>query len=86
MLHTCRDCIVTLHPVTVTKSPQKDKSACLTMQILNKEAVEKVRSEREIPDVQPGCMIQMRLVLSFLRVPASALFGYGSGTDLPVNQ
>jgi len=51
--------------VTVTKSPQKDKSACLTMQILNKEAVEKVRSEREIPDVQPGCMIQMRLVYHF---------------------
>uniref|UniRef100_A0A453HJS7 Ribosomal protein L19 n=1 Tax=Aegilops tauschii subsp. strangulata TaxID=200361 RepID=A0A453HJS7_AEGTS len=29
--------------------------------ILNKEAVEKVRTEREIPDVQPGCIIQMRL-------------------------
>ncbi|WVZ84967.1 hypothetical protein U9M48_031932 [Paspalum notatum var. saurae] len=32
------------------------------MNILNKEAVEKVRLEMEIPDVQPGCIIQMRLV------------------------
>ena len=32
------------------------------LKILNKEAVEKVRFEREIPDVQPGCIIQMRLV------------------------
>jgi hypothetical protein len=50
------------------------------MQILNKEAVEKVRSEREIPDVQPGCMIQRRLVISF-HVLALALFGYVSSTD-----
>jgi hypothetical protein len=48
--------------------PQQHKSILLviviflTLQILNKEAVEKVRSEREIPDVQPGCIIQMRLV------------------------
>jgi large subunit ribosomal protein L19 len=49
--------------------------------VLNKEAVEKVCPEREIPEVQPGCMIQMRLVISFLHVPALALFGYVSGTD-----
>jgi large subunit ribosomal protein L19 len=35
------------------------------MHLLNKEAVEKVCSEREILDVQPGCMIQMRLVYRF---------------------
>jgi large subunit ribosomal protein L19 len=34
----------------------------MSLQILNKEAVEKVHSEREIPDIQPGCIIQMRLV------------------------
>ncbi|KAF0909221.1 hypothetical protein E2562_032619, partial [Oryza meyeriana var. granulata] len=31
------------------------------MNILNKEAVDKVHAEREIPDVQPGCIVQMRL-------------------------
>ena len=59
----------------------KAAACCLPMQILNKEAVDKVRSEREIPDVQPGCMIQIRLVISFLHVLALALFGYVSGTD-----
>uniref|UniRef100_A0A0D3F5T5 Ribosomal protein L19 n=1 Tax=Oryza barthii TaxID=65489 RepID=A0A0D3F5T5_9ORYZ len=29
--------------------------------ILNKEAADKVLGEREIPDVQPGCILQMRL-------------------------
>ncbi|CAD6246403.1 unnamed protein product [Miscanthus lutarioriparius] len=47
------------HPRIKFKRP--DKTARHIMNILNKEAVEKVRAEREIPDVQPGCMIQMRL-------------------------
>uniref|UniRef100_A0A0A9DP34 50S ribosomal protein L19 n=1 Tax=Arundo donax TaxID=35708 RepID=A0A0A9DP34_ARUDO len=48
------------HPPRV-KFKRPDKTARHIMNILNKEAVEKVRSEREIPDVQPGCIIQMRL-------------------------
>ncbi|EES14403.1 hypothetical protein BDA96_07G013400 [Sorghum bicolor] len=48
------------HPPRI-KFKRPDKTARHIMNILNKEAVDKVRSEREIPDVQPGCMIQMRL-------------------------
>ncbi|RCV33453.1 hypothetical protein SEVIR_7G091900v4 [Setaria viridis] len=48
------------HPMRI-KFKRPDKTARHIMNILNKEAVEKVRSEREIPDVQPGCIIQMRL-------------------------
>ncbi|CAD6266375.1 unnamed protein product [Miscanthus lutarioriparius] len=51
------------HPPRI-KFKRPDKTARHIMNILNKEAVEKVRSEREIPDVQPGCMIQMRLLLA----------------------
>ncbi|KAK8459556.1 hypothetical protein SEVIR_2G156300v4 [Setaria viridis] len=49
------------HPPRI-KFKRLDKTARHIMNILNKEAVEKVRSEREVPDVQPGCIIQMRLV------------------------
>ncbi|KAJ1287604.1 hypothetical protein BS78_02G022700 [Paspalum vaginatum] len=48
------------HPLRI-KFKRPDKTARHIMNILNKEAVEKVRSEREVPDVQPGCIIQMRL-------------------------
>ncbi|KAL6909585.1 hypothetical protein ACP4OV_001866 [Aristida adscensionis] len=48
------------HPPRI-KFKRPDKTARHIMNILNKEAVEKVRTEREIPDVQPGCIIQMRL-------------------------
>ncbi|RLM85900.1 50S ribosomal protein L19, chloroplastic-like [Panicum miliaceum] len=48
------------HPPRI-KFKRLDKTARHIMNILNKEAVEKVRAEREIPDVQPGCIIQMRL-------------------------
>ncbi|KAK6920629.1 Ribosomal protein L19 [Dillenia turbinata] len=29
--------------------------------ILDKEAVEEVKSQREIPDIQPGCIVQLRV-------------------------
>ncbi|KAJ1294361.1 hypothetical protein BS78_01G140500 [Paspalum vaginatum] len=48
------------HPLRI-KFKRPDKTARHIMNILNKEAVEKVHSERAIPDVQPGCIIQMRL-------------------------
>ncbi|XP_051199919.1 uncharacterized protein [Lolium perenne] len=43
------------------KFKRPDKTARHIMNILNKEAVDKVRTEREIPDVQPGCIVQMRV-------------------------
>lgn len=35
------------------------------LQIVDKEAVEEVKSNREIPDVRPGCIVQLRVVLDF---------------------
>lgn len=43
------------------KFKRPDKTARHIMNILNKEAVDKVRTEREIPDIQPGCIVQMRV-------------------------
>uniref|UniRef100_A0ACD5XU52 Uncharacterized protein n=1 Tax=Avena sativa TaxID=4498 RepID=A0ACD5XU52_AVESA len=48
------------HPPRI-KFKRPDKTARHIMNILNKEAVDKVLTEREIPDVQPGCIVQMRL-------------------------
>ncbi|KAE8779429.1 50S ribosomal protein L19, chloroplastic [Hordeum vulgare] len=48
------------HPPRI-KFKRPDKTARHIMNILNKEAVDKVRTERTIPDVQPGCIVQMRL-------------------------
>ncbi|KAL5211344.1 hypothetical protein ABZP36_022191 [Zizania latifolia] len=48
------------HPPRI-KFKRPDKTARHIMNILNKEEVDKVRAEREIPDVQPGCIVQMRL-------------------------
>uniref|UniRef100_A0A0D9VLQ3 Ribosomal protein L19 n=1 Tax=Leersia perrieri TaxID=77586 RepID=A0A0D9VLQ3_9ORYZ len=48
------------HPPRI-KFKRPDKTARHIMNILNKEAVDNVRAEREIPDVQPGCIVQMRL-------------------------
>ncbi|XP_062204360.1 large ribosomal subunit protein bL19cz-like [Phragmites australis] len=62
------------HPPRI-KFKRPDKTARHIMNILNKEAVEKVRSEREIPDVQPGCIIQMRLQVPENKRRESALKG-----------
>lgn len=35
---------------------------CYTLQILDKEAVENVKSHREIPDIKPGYIVQLRVV------------------------
>ncbi len=64
--------------VLLKSAPQAARYICyFALQILNKEAVDKVRGEREIPDVQPGCIIQMRLVsiciLSLLLVFACSI-------------
>lgn len=32
------------------------------LQILDKEAVEEVRAQREIPDIKPGYIIQLKVV------------------------
>ncbi|KAL8256901.1 hypothetical protein R6Q59_028942 [Mikania micrantha] len=43
------------------KFKRLDKTARHIMQILDKEAVEEVRTQREIPDIRPGYIIQLRL-------------------------
>ncbi|XP_074279966.1 large ribosomal subunit protein bL19cz-like [Silene latifolia] len=43
------------------KFKRPDKTARHIMQILDKEAVEEVKSQREIPDIQPGYIIQLKL-------------------------
>ena len=38
-------------------------------QILDKEEVEKVKSNREIPDIKPGYIVQLKIVsLSYVRI------------------
>lgn len=43
------------------KFKRLDKTARHIMQILDKEAVEEVRGQREIPDIQPGHIIQLKV-------------------------
>ncbi|KAJ0639795.1 putative ribosomal protein L19 [Helianthus annuus] len=43
------------------KFKRLDKTARHIMQILDREAVEEVRTHREIPDIRPGYIIQLRL-------------------------
>lgn len=43
------------------KFKRLDKTAKHIMQILDKEAVEEVRAQNEIPDIKPGYIIQLKL-------------------------
>ncbi|GAB2269339.1 hypothetical protein Dimus_004259 [Dionaea muscipula] len=43
------------------KFKRLDKTARNIMQILNKEAVEEVKAQREIPDVRPGYIVQLKM-------------------------
>ncbi|KAJ1704741.1 hypothetical protein LUZ63_004520 [Rhynchospora breviuscula] len=43
------------------KFKRLDKTAKQIMAILDKEAVHKVSSQRELPDIQPGCILQLKL-------------------------
>ncbi|GAB2240831.1 hypothetical protein Droror1_Dr00021349 [Drosera rotundifolia] len=43
------------------KFKRLDKTARHIMQILNKEAVEEVKAQREIPDIRPGYIIQLKV-------------------------
>lgn len=43
------------------KFKRLDKTAKFIMQILDKEAVEEVRNQREIPDIRPGYIIQLKV-------------------------
>lgn len=38
----------------------------LYIQILDKEAVEEVKAQREIPDIKPGYIIQLKVVCSLI--------------------
>ncbi|CAI9102864.1 OLC1v1001218C1 [Oldenlandia corymbosa var. corymbosa] len=61
---------VTVHPntsVAMSDAPQRikmkrlDKTGRHIMQILDKEAVEEVKSKREIPDIRPGYFVQLKV-------------------------
>ncbi|KAI9075606.1 hypothetical protein K1719_042406 [Acacia pycnantha] len=43
------------------KFKRLDKTAKHIMQIIDKEAVEEVRTHREIPDIQPGYIVQLKV-------------------------
>ncbi|XP_073300198.1 large ribosomal subunit protein bL19c-like isoform X2 [Primulina huaijiensis] len=43
------------------KFKRLDKTARHIMQIVDKEAVEEVKSNRDIPDVRPGCIVQLKV-------------------------
>ncbi|KAF7836796.1 50S ribosomal protein L19-1, chloroplastic-like [Senna tora] len=43
------------------KFKRLDKTAKHIMQILDKEAVEEVKAQREIPDIQPGYIVQLKV-------------------------
>jgi len=45
------------------KFKRLDKTAKHIMNILDKEAVDKVRADREIPDIKPGYIIQLKVVV-----------------------
>ncbi|CAL1374474.1 unnamed protein product [Linum trigynum] len=43
------------------KFKRMDKTARNIMQILNREAVEEVRTQREVPDIRPGYIVQLKV-------------------------
>lgn len=44
------------------------------LQIVDKEAVEEVRTRREIPDIRPGYIVQLKVVKYYLKLAFSFLF------------
>ncbi|KAK8969207.1 hypothetical protein KSP40_PGU001092 [Platanthera guangdongensis] len=57
------------------KFKRLDKTAKHIMNILDKEAVEEVRTERDIPDIKPGCIVQMKVEVPENRRRTSILKG-----------
>ncbi|KAK8941094.1 hypothetical protein KSP39_PZI010658 [Platanthera zijinensis] len=57
------------------KFKRLDKTAKHIMNILDKEAVEEVRTERDIPDIKPGCIVQLKVEVPENRRRTSILKG-----------
>lgn len=57
------------------KFKRLDKTAKHIMIILDKEAVEEVKADRDIPDIQPGCIVQMKVEVPENRRRTSILKG-----------
>lgn len=57
------------------KFKRLDKTAKHIMQILDKEAVTEVRGQREIPDIKPGYIIQLKVVVPENKRRVSTLKG-----------
>lgn len=57
------------------KFKRLDKTAKHIMQILDKEAVQEVRAQREVPDLKPGYIIQLKVVVPENKRRVSSLKG-----------
>ncbi|XP_061337447.1 large ribosomal subunit protein bL19cy-like [Gastrolobium bilobum] len=57
------------------KFKRLDKTARHIMQILDKEAVEEVRTQREIPDIKPGYIVQLKVEVPENKRRASIIKG-----------
>ncbi|RWR91118.1 50S ribosomal protein L19, chloroplastic-like protein [Cinnamomum micranthum f. kanehirae] len=57
------------------KFKRLDKTARHIMQILDKEAVQEVRGSREVPDIKPGYIVQLKVVVPENKRRASILKG-----------
>ncbi|CAK7357310.1 unnamed protein product [Dovyalis caffra] len=57
------------------KFKRLDKTARHIMQILDKEAVEEVRSQREIPDIRPGYTVRLKVEVPENKRRVSTLVG-----------
>ncbi|KAF8378215.1 hypothetical protein HHK36_029554 [Tetracentron sinense] len=79
-------CLFPLLPKFITQSPVTSKSmaravsmghdgAFFSQQILDKEAVEEVRTRREIPDIKPGYIIQLKVEVPENKRRASTIKG-----------
>ncbi|KAF9671615.1 hypothetical protein SADUNF_Sadunf12G0065900 [Salix dunnii] len=57
------------------KFKRLDKTARHIMQILNKEAVEEVRAQREIPDIKPGYTVRLKVEVPENKRRVSTIIG-----------
>lgn len=57
------------------KFKRLDKTARHIMQILNKEAVEEVRGQREIPDIKPGYTVRLKVEVPENKRRVSTIIG-----------
>ena len=55
------------------------------VQIVDKEAVEEVRTRREIPEIRPGYIVQLKVVTTFELVPDCLFFFFENEIKISYN-